>query len=124
MLRKIIHILLAVFLMVSTVGVTLSLHYCGGKLSSASINGQAESCCDMGNCCHNESIHFELKENYVSPAHVENVKLVELDILFPILFVLNLQLLPEVEKTFEVFIDISPPLATQTRLCLLQTYLC
>lgn len=125
MLRKFTHIVLTMFLMVATTGVTFSMHYCGGKLKSVSINYESKSCCDMkGGCCHNESIHFEVKEDFVSPVYVENDKVVELDILFPILFVLDFELLPEVEKTFETFPDTSAPPTIQTRLSLLQTYLC
>ena len=113
------------FLLISTTGVTFSMHYCGGKLVSASINNGAKSCCDgTGGCCENKTLHFEVEDDFVSPVQVESNKIVELDVLFPILFVLNLELLLEDDVAFEVFYDNSPLPAIQTRLALLQAYLC
>ena len=110
MFRKITHIILSVFLMVSTTGITLSMHYCGGKWVSTSINKEAKSCCDgTDGCCENKTIHFEVEDDYVSPIQVDNTKIVELDVLFPILFVLHFELLSEENETFEVFTDASPP---------------
>lgn len=125
MLRKISHIIFALFLLVSTAGVTLSMHYCGGELVSTSINKEAKSCCDeMGGCCENKTVHFEVEDDYVSPVQVNNVQTVELDILFPILFVLNFDLSIDEEIEQVAFYDSSPPPTIQTRLALLQTYLC
>lgn len=125
MFRKITHIILTVFLMVSTTGITLSMNYCGGKWVSTSINIEAKSCCDgTDGCCENKTIHFEVEDDYINPIQVDNTKIVELDVLFPILFVLNFELLSEENETFEVFADASPPLTIQIRLSLLQTFLC
>ncbi len=125
MFRKVFHIVFAIFLILATTGITLSMHYCDGKLVSASINKEAKSCCDgSGGCCQNKSFHFEVKDNYVGPVILENSKIIELDRLFSILFVSDIELLPEVEKTFQAFNDSSPPTANQKRLSLLQTYLC
>lgn len=125
MLRKITNIVLALFLLVSTTGITISMHYCGGKYVSSSINKEAKSCCDgSGGCCENKTLHFEVKDDYVTVAQIENSKIVELDILFPILFALNLEFLP-LEENYEVtFYDLSPPPKIQKRLSILQTYLC
>ena len=124
MFRKIIHIVLSVFLMVATTGITFSMHYCGGKYVSTSINKEAKSCCDgTGGCCENKTVHLEVKDDYVSPIQIDNTKIVELDVLFPILFALNFELFPELNETFEVYTDTSPPPTIQTRLSLLQTYL-
>jgi hypothetical protein len=125
MLRKITNIVVALFLLVSTTGITISMHYCGGKYVSSSINKEAKPCCDgSGGCCENKTLHFEVKDDYVNVAQIENSKIVELDILFPILFALNLELLPLEEKHELAFYDSSPPPKIQTRLSLLQTYLC
>lgn len=125
MFRRIAHIILALFLLVSTTGITFSMHYCGGKLVSASINKEAKSCCDgNGGCCENKTLHFEIEEDYISPIIVENNTIVELDVLFPILFVLNFELLPTEDKATVAFHDSSRPPKIQTRLSLLQTYLC
>lgn len=96
MFRKIAHIALSVFLMVATIGLTYSMHYCGGEFVSTSINKEAKTCCDgSGGCCENKTLHLEVEDDYVSPVQVKNVETVELDILFPILFGLNFELLDE-----------------------------
>jgi len=110
--------------MVATTGITFSMHYCGGKYVSTSINKEAKSCCDgTGGCCENKTVHLEVKDDYVSPIQIDNTKIVELDVLFPILFALKFELFPELNETFEVYTDTSPPPTIQTRLSLLQTYL-
>ena len=125
MLRKISHIVLALFLLVSTTGVTISMHYCGGKYVSTSINKEAKSCCDgSGGCCENKSFHFEVKDDYVNAVQFETTKIVSIDILFPILFAVNSELFPKEINVIKEFFDTSPPHKIQTRLSLLQTYLC
>ena len=125
MFKRIAHIVLALLLLVSTTGITFSWHYCGGKYVSTSINTTAKSCCDgEGGCCENKTVHFEVKDDYVSPIVVENHTIVELDILFPILFIFNFELFPIEENASVAFYDSSPPPTIHTRLSLLQTYLC
>lgn len=125
MFRKITHIVFALFLLVSTSGTTISMHYCSGKLVSTSINKEAKSCCDgTDGCCKNKTLHFEVKDDYVDAVQYENTQVVALDMLFPILFAIHLELYPEETIVKGVFSDISPPLTIQTRLSLLQTYLC
>jgi len=125
MIRKIIHIVLSVFFMVATTGITFSMHYCGGKYVSTSINKESKSCCeDTGGCCENKTVHIEVEDDYVSPIQIGNTKVVELYVLFPILFTLNFELSPEENETFKVYTDTSPPPTIQTRISLLQTYLC
>lgn len=125
MFRKLKHIVLSLFLMVSTSGITFSMHYCGGKFVSASINKEAKSCCDSTNgCCENKTLHFEVKDDYVGPIQIDNPKIVELDVFFPLLLALNFELVSEENESFEVYSDSSPPPTIQKRLSLLQTYLC
>ena len=70
MLKIFSHIALSLLLLVSTVGMTVSKHYCGNSLVSVSISGNSEesSCCDMENCCHSETQIFQLKEDFSVPA--------------------------------------------------------
>lgn len=125
MLRKISYILFALFLLVSFTGISVSMHYCGGKYIYTSINKEAKSCCDgNGGCCENKTIHIEVKEDFVGPVQTLKTYDVEMDVLFPILFAFNFELLAEEFERFEVFIDTSPPQSIQTRLSLLQTYHC
>jgi len=123
-MKKFLHIMLTLFLLISTTGVTLSMHYCGGKLVSTSILTEAKSCCgDHCGCCENKTHHYEVKENFVSSDIVQNIHIAELDVLFPVYFVLNFDLSKIIEKPVYVSEDASPPPLIQTKLALLQTYL-
>ena len=124
MIRKVTHIILALFLLVATMGVTFSMHYCHGELVSTSINKVSNSCCDNGGCCENKTLHFQVDDDYTSPIQVETNKIVILDVLLPVISSFYFELLPQNEIITEVFTDTSPPTNIQTRLALLQTYLC
>lgn len=124
MLRKITHIVLSMILLVSTTGISFSMHYCGGELISASVNTKAETCCDgSGGCCENKTIHVEIEDDYVCPVYTDSTNIEEIDFLFPILFVLHTELIEENIKANFAFNGSSSPPPTQTRLALLQTYL-
>jgi len=125
MTRKIIHIVLTVFLMVATTGLTFSMHYCGGKWVSTSINQEAKSCCGSACAgCENKTVHYEVEEDFVSPLMLEVNPAMELDVLFPLLFVINHEYTPVFSVDDEIIDDTSPPLPVHTRLSLLQTFLC
>lgn len=58
MLRLIYHTFLVLLLLLSTIGIRTSQHFCGSKLISTSFFSEADNCCpDKGtdNCCHNET---------------------------------------------------------------------
>ena len=124
MLRKVIHIVLAVFLWVATTGVTFSMHYCRGKLVSTAINKEAKSCCDgSGGCCQTKTVHYEVKNNFVSPViTVANGVLQVQDILFPIYNTFSFGVPEQSGELILVVNDASPP-SVHSRLALLQTYL-
>ncbi len=125
MLRSITHIALVLLLLVSTSGMSISMHYCCGEYVSTSINKEAKSCCgETGGCCENKSMHFDVEDDYVNPVVILNNEISELDVLFPILFVLSSKIFDEVELNTIFYYDSSPPPSVQTRLSLLQTYLC
>jgi len=107
-------------------GFSVSKHYCSSRLVEISINSEAEPCCgDMGNssCCHDETKYFQLKEDFVSPASFENTLIASFDILFPLVFIDFLETPDIVEIEILNFAE-SPPPTIQTKLSLLQTYLC
>lgn len=67
MLRKTHYIIIAVMLLISTAGFTVSKHYCGTRLIETSLNALPESCCDSTgtpNCCHNEVMHYQLDDDF------------------------------------------------------------
>lgn len=124
MLKKASHILLALILLVSTMGMAVSKHYCGGNFVSVSIFKQAKSCCDMDGCCKNENHFYQVKDDFSSPVITTVPFLAELDVLgHDILAIESLLTEPEQENT-NVFVDFSPPPKNiQTVLSLKQVYL-
>ncbi len=81
MLRKFSHIILSFTLLVSTMGLVISKHYCGGDLVSVSVNHHSESCCGMGGCCKNETHIYQVKEDFSASGIAVVPVLAELDIL-------------------------------------------
>ena len=67
MLKKVSHIILSVLLLVSTVGVVVSKHYCSGSFVSVSVFNEAESCCGDSDCCHNENQVYQVKTDFSAP---------------------------------------------------------
>lgn len=73
MLVKLGHIILSIVLIITTVGVVLSNHYCGDNLVSISIDHPIDSCWEdiNGECCHDDETLI-LKTEYISPEIEEN----------------------------------------------------
>lgn len=67
MLKRISHISLSLILLISTVGFAVSKHYCGDALVDVAFNENADSCCDDGACCHNETLIYQLDEDFSAP---------------------------------------------------------
>jgi hypothetical protein len=64
MLKRISYLLLALLILVSTVGITVSRHYCGNTLKSVSIILTPKPCCDMPLCCHDETLFLKIKDDF------------------------------------------------------------
>jgi hypothetical protein len=86
MLKKISHIVLSLLLLVATMGMTVSKHYCKGNLYSISFNGSDKSCCDMANCCHDETQNIKLNDDFSSPSIASMPVLAEFDLLGQVMF--------------------------------------
>lgn len=126
MLRKIAHTIFVFTLLFATGGFTLSKHYCGQKIVSFAVNAEAKTCSDsdMGDCCHHETDHFQLKEEFVSnPATInfENDFYIQLA-LAPVI-ILNLEPQAQIERQTRFYSDVSPPPNIHTALAKLQIYL-
>ncbi len=123
--KKVLHIILSLMLLVSTTGVTLSMHYCGGKYVSTSLFVKADSCCsEVCGCCEDKSVHYEVEEDFTSPVVLALEPAIELELfieLFHLEIVEEGQSTLPIKKTFE---DTSPPKTVDERLSLLQTFLC
>ncbi len=126
MYRKALHIVLALFLVVVTSGTSFSMHYCGGKLESVSVNKEADSCCsEMCGCCENKDIHLNLKEDYTTPVFVEAQSPIILNLNF--FAIIQTILFPVWEKDDSdwcVVPDPVPPPPVSTRLAIIQSFLC
>ena len=127
MFKRLIHITLALLLLSTTTGFTLSTHYCGTDVVSVSINAEAESCCGgMGSsdCCHNETEYFQLKVDFATSGIDFQSQETELDILFPAVFVF-LQITYTTDQDIKIrYPESPPPPEINTVLSLIQTYLC
>ncbi len=74
MTKNFFHITILVIMMVSTMGFTITKHYCGEDLIDLSIASEVENCCDMeGDCCHNEQQTYQMEEDYTAPVVVDKV---------------------------------------------------
>jgi hypothetical protein len=122
MLKKFSHIILSSLLLVSTMGVVVSKHYCGGAFVSASIFHEAKSCCDAGDCCHNEDSFFKVEDDFSAPVVFSVPILAELDILGFNLFDADLLLSPETGNPNPFYADSPPPPTIQKALSLKQVY--
>lgn len=123
MLRKSSHIIFSTLLLFTTVGLTISKHYCSGDLITASIFGEAESCCGDSDCCHNETEVYQLQEDYSLVSVAEVPQSAEFELLNFAILVYNFSV-TENEKIEEFFeFDLPPPPKIQTVLSQRQTYL-
>lgn len=122
MFKKFSHILLAILLLVTTMGMTVSKHYCGDSLKSVSLFSEPESCCDLPTgCCHDESMIVDIQDDF--SASVFHFNFEQLAIILPI----AIQLVDEEmlqNYPIVVFYETPPPPPLiQTVLSSLQTYL-
>jgi len=66
-LKKSFSILLSFLLLLSTVGISVSRHYCGDILKNSAILSPVDWCDDMEmptDCCHDEIDHYELQDDF------------------------------------------------------------
>ncbi|MBS2100441.1 hypothetical protein KEM10_19300 [Carboxylicivirga linearis] len=114
---------MALLLMTSTMGFTVSKHYCGTRLVDVSINKKAQSCCGnegTSKCCHNETHHFQVEDdfNLVMDAQI-NVPFVYMA---PVLFLFT-DIIEEETEDFVEIVASPPPPDLGIRLSFLQSYL-
>jgi hypothetical protein len=82
MIRKVLHIVIAVFILISTTGFTINMHYCHDQLIDMALLAPAHSCCDteedanqsQAGCpgCQDESIVVEPADDYEVSASAFN----------------------------------------------------
>ncbi|MCA1757431.1 MAG: hypothetical protein LC649_08245 [Bacteroidales bacterium] len=64
MLRRVLHIILVVTVVMVTSGVTITRHFCGDSLRSVALMTTPQACCDMEGCCHNETVTILLEDDF------------------------------------------------------------
>ena len=123
MLKKVSHIILSSLLLISSIGMVVSKHYCGTTLVSIAVDKEADSCCGDADCCHNENQYYNLEEDFSVP-QISNVPvLAEFDILGFELMNEFLTETHESKNTFPAFTDLPNPPTIQKTLALKQLYL-
>ncbi|MCK3683779.1 hypothetical protein [Maribellus sp. YY47] len=122
MIKKVLHIVFAILLLVSTVGLMVSKHYCRGQLVSVSMFHKAASCCDNGGCCNNENHFYQVKDDFSTPAVFSVPLSAEIHLLSQQLWQAA-SLFPSEQEEENTFADHSPPpLTVMERLAEQQVY--
>lgn len=123
MLKKISHIIFSLLLLVATMGMTVSRHYCKGDLYSVSVNGSGNAGCDMGNCCHDENQNIRIHDDFSTPTQASIPVLAEFDILGQTLFFcVDISSIHEEDIDFE-YVESPPLLPILETLSVKQVYL-
>jgi len=79
---KIFIAFVAIIYVLSTVGVSVFSHYCGGELEKVTLFSKTKSCCgdqeesDMGEdgCCKNELVHVSFQKDFTFYTLVNSIK--------------------------------------------------
>lgn len=123
MFKTFSHIILSFLLLVATTGMAVSKHYCGGNLISVDIFDEADSCCESGNCCHNETTFYQVNEDFSAPVVSQLPYIIAIDLLIGLPGQLPEWNLQEIPVNFIIEKDLPPPPNIQTVLSLKQTWL-
>lgn len=120
MLKRSVHIILALLLLISTTGFYVSRHYCGETLKSVTVNILPESCCGAEGCCHNETVTYKIDSDYSFIDFIFEPK----QIASTIPFTLTLQTVDPVSlKLPLVYSDIPSPPRLKSYLAIIQAFL-
>jgi hypothetical protein len=120
MIKKVLHIIFASIILATTVGMTISEHYCGDTLINISILDVDDACCDDPDCCHNESETYIVEDSYSISSF--NYEFTILATIFPSVYE---QFKDSLNDKYNVlsWIDAPPPPKIQTFLSQSQSFL-
>ncbi|MFA8450246.1 MAG: hypothetical protein ACEPOW_06105 [Bacteroidales bacterium] len=118
------HIILSLMLLVSTIGIAISKHYCNDNLISTAVYSNADACCASDKCCEHKTEFNQIDTDYsASPS----IHIPESAHFILSLFSLTIMNLYDTENTWLskfVFTEHPPPIANnQTLLAIKQIYL-
>ena len=123
MFRRFSHIFLSFLLLAATTGMAVSKHFCGGSLVSVDFFEVAEPCCNSGNCCQNETVIYQLDEDFSTPVSSQIPQIIDFELLvFAVEPGLEISS-DNMEKSFFTERKSPPPPKIQTLLSLKQTWL-
>jgi hypothetical protein len=134
MIRKTLHIVVASLILISTMGITINMHYCHDQLIDLAFNSPAHSCCDINDegasqsqdkCpgCQDESIVVDPGDDYEVTALAFNFEnLHNIDLIFTSALFTSLQGIDEPTKN-EVPWYKKPPPYQEVVLSQIQSYL-
>ena len=126
MIRKTVNSFLLILFLFSSVGYSVSMHFCGSTKISSSIGMQAKSCCgdESSICCHNETKHYQIKDSYIAASQDINEKNKSISDLMLVVANIPQQSINDITHNEIQFIAESPPpLSLDQQLASLQTYL-
>lgn len=123
-MKPIISILLASMVLVSTSGVGITKHFCGSRIASVSLFGDAGCSCgvmeDDSNCCHSEREFFQLDDDF-SVAPVQTLSLSSASIIS--VFVYHLSLDFDESNKLVAYLNYKPPIPDKDIPVLIQSFL-
>ncbi len=121
MFKKISHIIFALILMVTTMGVTVSQHFCGNSLKSVAIQAAPDHCCGIPcGCCHDESVTIKIEDDFFVTSYTSDFT--QFAVLLPP--VIGIDEIETIERQAFVFPERTiPPPKIQRILSDLQMYL-
>jgi hypothetical protein len=123
MLRTVTNIVTSCLLLVSTTGLAVSKHYCGGDLVSVELKTEADACCDDGMCCNTETQFLQLEEDFIaSTTSIDLRNLFSADLIQPNSAMELLNSFHYHYYTSIIFPDVPPPHPIPVRLALHQVY--
>lgn len=101
----------------------VSKHFCDDFLISTSVYAEAETCCDDGGCCHNETTFYQVDDDFAIPGLSQLPFVVNIDILSA--GVKHLAMLFPQETPDHIIAEKGPPPLPKTQifLSLKQTWL-
>ena len=122
MLRSFSHIILSFLLLAATTGMAVSKHFCDEFLISTSLFSEPDTCCDDGNCCHNETAFYQVDEDFSVTQITNAPDLQEITILGFAILILN-QVPADKHSTTFYTTNSPPPPTVNEFLSLRQAYL-
>jgi hypothetical protein len=106
MLRKTANILFLIVFLATSMGFSITKHYCGNNLIKTSL-GNVEDCCKNCNQCHNKVSHIKIKDTYDTGDNA--FSLVDHSVFLSIPIFVNDFLIGSTGNKLSIFADISPP---------------